>query len=81
MMVVRLNNLRIVIGDGTLPLAHTSGPVFVDPNLLCARLLVQLSRGFYDVELGRLGQNETLIIPILPKKPSMSSSLAVGGRP
>merc|ERR550517_2121534 len=38
----RLRCLRVVIGDGTLPLAYPSGAIFVNPNLLCTRLLVQL---------------------------------------
>ena len=36
-------NLRIFIGDSTLALADSSGAIFVDPNLLCSRLLVKLS--------------------------------------
>ena len=36
-------DLRIVIGDGALSFADSSGAVLVDPDLLCSRLLVKLS--------------------------------------
>ena len=35
-------DLRIVIGDGALSFADSSGAVLVDPDLLCSRLLVKL---------------------------------------
>ena len=44
-------NLRIVIGDGTLPLAYASGAIFVNPDLLCTCLLVQLIK--YERELAQ----------------------------
>ena len=37
-----VRDLGIVIGDCALSFADTSGSVFVDPDLLCSRLLVKL---------------------------------------
>ena len=37
-----VRDLGIVIGDCALSFADSSGSVFVDPDLLCSRLLVKL---------------------------------------